>query len=126
MQRRDFLGISIAAGLSMAGLAGCSKSGPLAFGLHPWIGYEPLYLAENFGWLPKSIVLRTGSSSSDSMAGLLSGELGGAALTLMKPFGSGRRARNWSLLLLRMCPPARMCWLFAHLLPSWQISAVNG
>lgn len=82
MQRRDFLGISIAAGLSMAGLAGCSKSGPLAFGLHPWIGYEPLYLAENFGWLPKSIVLRTGSSSSDSMAGLLSGELGGAALTL--------------------------------------------
>lgn len=82
MQRRDFLGFSIAAGLSMAGLAGCSKSGPLAFGIHPWIGYEPLYLAEEFGWLPKSVVLRSGSSSSDSMAGLLSGELGGAALTL--------------------------------------------
>lgn len=82
MQRRDFLGFSIAAGLSMAGLAGCSKSGPLAFGIHPWIGYEPLYLAEEFGWMPESVVLRSGSSSSDSMDGLLSGELGGAALTL--------------------------------------------
>lgn len=82
MQRRDFLGLSIAAGLSVAGLAGCRKSGPLAFGIHPWIGYEPLYLAGDFGWLPESVVLRSGTSARDSMHGLLSGELGGAALTL--------------------------------------------
>lgn len=82
MQRRDFLGLSIAAGLSVAGLGGCSKSGPLAFGIHPWIGYEPLYLARDFGWLPDSVVLRSGTSARDSMDGLLSGELGGAALTL--------------------------------------------
>lgn len=82
MQRRDFLGFSIAAGFSMAGLAGCSKSEPLVFGIHPWIGYEPLYLAQEFGWLPASVMLRSGSDSGDSMEGLLSGELEGAALTL--------------------------------------------
>lgn len=82
MQRRDFLGLSIAAGLSVVGLAGCSRSESLAFGIHPWIGYEPLYLARDFGWLPASVVLSSGSSSRDSMAGLLSGQLQGAALTL--------------------------------------------
>ncbi|MDL0430942.1 ABC transporter substrate-binding protein [Marinobacter sp. TBZ242] len=82
MQRRDFLFLAIASGLSVAGLAGCSRSGPITFGVHPWIGYEPLYLARDFGWLPESIVLRTGSSAKDSMNGLISGELDGAALTL--------------------------------------------
>ncbi|MFN2360466.1 MAG: ABC transporter substrate-binding protein [Marinobacter sp.] len=82
MLRRDFLGLSIAAGLSVAGLSGCSKSRPLAFGIHPWIGYEPLYLARDFGWLPESVVFRSGTSARDSMDGLLSGELDGAALTL--------------------------------------------
>lgn len=82
MQRREFLGLSIAAGLSVAGLAGCSGSGPLRFGIHPWIGYEPLYLANDFNWLPETVTLVPGSSAIDSMEGLLSGVLDGAALTL--------------------------------------------
>ncbi|WP_417567123.1 ABC transporter substrate-binding protein [Marinobacter sp.] len=82
MQRRDFLGLSITAGLFATGLSGCRTSDPLAFGVHPWIGYEPLYLARDFGWLPESVVLSSGASSKDSMAGLLSGKLHGAALTL--------------------------------------------
>lgn len=82
MQRRDFLVLSIATGLSVAGMAGCSKSDSIAFGVHPWIGYEPLYLARDFDWLPKTIALSTGSSAKDSMEGLISGELNGAALTL--------------------------------------------
>lgn len=82
MQRREFLGLSIAAGLSVAGLAGCSGSGPLRFGIHPWVGYEPLYLADDFNWLPETIVLVPGTSAKDSMDGLLSGALDGAALTL--------------------------------------------
>ena len=57
MQRREFLGLSIAAGLSAAGLPGCSDSGPLRFGIHPWIGYEPLYLAGDFNWLPATVAL---------------------------------------------------------------------
>ena len=82
MQRREFLGLSIAAGLSAAGLPGCSDSGPLRFGIHPWIGYEPLYLAGDFNWLPATVALVPGTSAKDSMEGLLSGALNGAALTL--------------------------------------------
>ena len=82
MQRREFLGLSIAAGLSVAGLAGCSGSGPLRFGIHPWVGYEPLYLADDFNWLPDTVALVQGTSAKDSMDGLLSGALDGAALTL--------------------------------------------
>ncbi|MBL3823323.1 MULTISPECIES: ABC transporter substrate-binding protein [unclassified Marinobacter] len=82
MQRREFLGFSIAAGLSAAGLPGCSSSGPLRFGIHPWIGYEPLYLADDFNWLPETVALRPGTSATDSMEGLLAGALDGAALTL--------------------------------------------
>lgn len=82
MQRREFLGLSIAAGLSAAGLSGCSDSGPLRFGIHPWIGYEPLYLADDFNWLPETVALVPGTSAKDSMEGLLSGALNGAALTL--------------------------------------------
>lgn len=82
MQRREFLGLSIAAGLSAAGLPGCSDSGPLRFGIHPWIGYEPLYLADDFNWLPDTVALVPGTSAKDSMDGLLSGALEGAALTL--------------------------------------------
>lgn len=82
MQRREFLGLSIAAGLSAAGLPGCSDSGPLRFGIHPWIGYEPLYLADDFNWLPETVALVSGTSAKDSMEGLLSGALDGAALTL--------------------------------------------
>lgn len=82
MQRRDFLVLSIAAGLTVAGMAGCSRPGPIIFGVHPWIGYEPLYLARDFGWLPETVVLSSGSSAQDSMGGLISGELDGAALTL--------------------------------------------
>jgi NitT/TauT family transport system substrate-binding protein len=82
MQRREFLGLSIAAGLSTVGLPGCSGSSPLSFGIHPWIGYEPLYLAHDFNWLPTTVELRPGTSATDSMDGLLSGALDGAALTL--------------------------------------------
>lgn len=82
MQRRDFLVLSIAAGLSVTGMAGCSKSGPITFGVHPWIGYESLYLARDFGWLPETVTLSSGSSAKDSMNGLISGDLDGAALTL--------------------------------------------
>lgn len=81
MNRRQFLQLSVAA-LSALGLAGCSKSAPLRTGIHPWIGYEPLYLAEEFGWLPDSVRLVKHSAASDSMAGLLAGELDAAALTL--------------------------------------------
>lgn len=45
-------------------------------------GYEPLYLAEHFGWLPSTAVLNKAGSASETLAGLRSGSLDGAALTL--------------------------------------------
>jgi NitT/TauT family transport system substrate-binding protein len=96
MQRREFLGLSIAAGLSAAGLPGCSDSGPLNFGIHPWIGYEPLYLAHDFNWLPQTVSLVPGTSVKDSMEGLLSGALDGAAMTLDEAI----RVWSWGLELV--------------------------
>jgi NitT/TauT family transport system substrate-binding protein len=81
MNRRQFLQLSVAA-LPALGLVGCSKSQPLKTGIHPWIGYESLYLADEFGWLPQTVELVKGQAASDSMTGLLAGELDAAALTL--------------------------------------------
>lgn len=82
MYRRSFLRLSIAAGMAAAGLTGCDRAQPIHFGVHPWIGYEPLYLAEDFGWLTESVSLAKGAAADDSMAGLVNGTLDGAALTL--------------------------------------------
>ncbi|MCG7198120.1 ABC transporter substrate-binding protein [Marinobacter pelagius] len=82
MHRRRFLGASLAAGFAALGLSGCDAGRPLRFGIHPWIGYEPLYLAEEFGWLPSSVTLQKGQSALDSMELLSSGAIDGAALTL--------------------------------------------
>lgn len=81
MNRRHFLQLSVAA-VSAMGLGGCSGKVPLRTGIHPWIGYEPLYLAEEFNWLSDSVQLMKGAAAGDSMNGLLSGELDAAALTL--------------------------------------------
>ncbi len=81
MHRRRFLQLSLAAGLA-ASLPGCGRGDPLRVGIHPWIGYEPLYLAEEFGWLPDTVQLVKGTAARDSMSGLLSGQLDAAALTL--------------------------------------------
>jgi NitT/TauT family transport system substrate-binding protein len=82
MRRRHFLGLSIAASLMAAGLSGCASRPPLRMGIHPWIGYEPLYLAEEFAWLSESVALVKGESVADTLARLRAGELDGAALTL--------------------------------------------
>lgn len=81
MHRRHFLQLSLAAGVS-ASLFGCSQKRPLRTGVHPWIGYETLYLAEEFGWLPSTVQLSKGHSAQDSLQGMLAGELDAAALTL--------------------------------------------
>lgn len=81
MHRRHFLQLSLAAAAS-AGLVGCSRNEPLRTGVHPWIGYETLYLAEEFDWLPPTVQLSKGQTSRDSMHGILTGELDAAALTL--------------------------------------------
>lgn len=71
--------------LTLWSIAACDRQ-PLIVGIHPWIGYEPLYLAQEFGWLPETVQLRSGESASDSLMGLQTGELDAAALTLDEVF----------------------------------------
>ncbi|SFT55572.1 ABC transporter substrate-binding protein [Halomonas saccharevitans] len=82
MHRRDLLITLAALAAAPLSLAGCTPAEPLTIGLHPWPGYEPLYLARAFGWLPDEIMLQEGGNAGDSLAGLRRGEFDGAALTL--------------------------------------------
>lgn len=81
MERRRFL-TGLAALSTLPWLTSCKPPRPLAVGIHPWIGYESLYLARDFNWLPNNIELNYGETASDSLEGLISGKLDAACLTL--------------------------------------------
>ena len=80
--RRAFLARLMVLASSPVWLMGCARSRPLSVGIHPWIGYESLYLAREFGWLPPGVNLHEGKVASDSMASLQAGQIDAAALTL--------------------------------------------
>lgn len=88
MDRRAFLSRAIAlpaislpwAGL--ASLAGCAETGALTVGMHPWIGYETLHLAQAFGWLPENLSLVEGENATATQAGLKAGSFDAGCLTL--------------------------------------------
>lgn len=50
--------------------------------IHPWIGYETLYLAEEFGWLPENVSLTKTQNATQSIQALKDKRVGAAALTL--------------------------------------------
>lgn len=101
MHRRDLLLSLAGLAIAPAGLMGCSPGEPLAIGIHPWPGYEPLYLARAFGWLPASVALREGANAGDSLAGLRRGELDGALLTLDEVIKA--RAEGIPLTVVAVC-----------------------
>ncbi|MDG4867510.1 ABC transporter substrate-binding protein [Guyparkeria sp. 1SP6A2] len=81
MQRRTFLLLTPFAGSSL--LTACSiREENLRIAYHPWIGYETLFLASQFGWLPPTAALSRFNSVSRSLAVLRRGEVDAAALTL--------------------------------------------
>ncbi len=63
-------------------LSGCGRETPVALGVHPWPGYEPLFLAEGFGWLPRQARLVPGSNAGDSLQRLRDRQIDAACLTL--------------------------------------------
>lgn len=81
MQRRRILAGLTAVPLLYA-LQGCTPEAALTIGIHPWIGYEPLYLAQEFGWLGTSVSLLEGRIAGDSLSALKTRGIDGAALTL--------------------------------------------
>lgn len=84
-QRRYFLKLLAgSAALSLTGLHGCSAPQQrLAVGSHVWLGYEPMFLARQLGYLDNSGVrLVELPSATDSIHALHSGHIDAAALTL--------------------------------------------
>lgn len=82
MNRRLFIRSMLSMGSALLPGVGCGRSKGLRLGIHPWIGYESLYLAKELGWLPHQVFLHEGASVGGSLLGLKNGELDGACLTL--------------------------------------------
>lgn len=80
MKRRGFLA-AVPAAIGVALLPACGRAS-LTVAIHPWIGYETFFLAQQFGWLPAEVSLREGASASESLAALKSGAADAACLTL--------------------------------------------
>lgn len=57
--------LSLIAFTCLLWLAACAPQPPLAVALHPWVGYEPLYLARDFKWLPDEIKLLESKTLGD-------------------------------------------------------------
>ncbi|HJW32733.1 MAG TPA: ABC transporter substrate-binding protein [Holophagaceae bacterium] len=81
LHRRSFISCLGAVAASFGGM-GCRRGRELVVGIHPWIGYETLYLARGFKWLPPTVRFHEGGSVSDLMAPLRAGTLDAACLTL--------------------------------------------
>ena len=68
MQRRAFLLSLAALAVGSAAVGACTSGAPMTVGIHPWPGYEPLYLARAFGWLPEGVHLREGQAAGGALA----------------------------------------------------------
>jgi NitT/TauT family transport system substrate-binding protein len=82
--RRRFLKhlVLAAAAIELPGLVACAPVRPMVLAIHPWVGYETLYLARDFNWLPEAVEFLEGHSLSDSYAALQSERADAACLTL--------------------------------------------
>lgn len=83
--RRDFLKLALNTIVlySMAGFTACGQNKPLRVAIHPWIGYQFIFLAQQKGFLPsKGLELVETTILSDSAKALAEGRVDAAALTL--------------------------------------------
>jgi len=82
--RRTFLSWTGAAACAPA-LPGCDGfiDLPISVASHVWVGYEPMFLARDKGWLnSQKVLLHETSSAIESLRALKEGKVQGAALTL--------------------------------------------
>lgn len=73
---------AVAAALGLLLVASCSPQKTLTVAVHPWVGYEALYLARDLKWLPETIQLRDNNTLDESLAALKSGQADAACMTL--------------------------------------------
>jgi len=81
MNRRAFL-VNFAAISTLSYIEGCTYFQPLNVGIHSWIGYETIEIAREFNWFSNNIQFHNNAMASESIRGLLSGQLNAACLTL--------------------------------------------
>ena len=67
---------------AMLGQGACTRNPTLLVGIHSWIGYESLFLAQAFNWLPVEIKLQEYTVAGNSLAALQAGQIDAACLTL--------------------------------------------
>ncbi len=82
LTRRRFM---VASGVALCVppmMSACSYQEALTVAIHRWIGYESLYLAEQFGWLPSDISLISNQNATESVSMLVEGRVKLACLTL--------------------------------------------
>jgi len=85
MPRRRTLIRSVVGTVLAGSLSGCGwlSGKPVAIASHVWVGYEPMFLARNEGWLDSQKVrLLETANAGASLAALAEGRVDGAALTL--------------------------------------------
>ncbi|CAN8139612.1 NitT/TauT family transport system substrate-binding protein [uncultured Thiomicrorhabdus sp.] len=69
-------------GVASLFLPACSEKIPIKVGVHPWIGYESLQLAQDLGYFRNNIELIRNASASSTIESLANGVIDAGALTL--------------------------------------------
>jgi NitT/TauT family transport system substrate-binding protein len=83
-QRRTLIN-AVGRAVLASSLSGCGwlSDQPVAIAAHVWVGYEPMFLARNEGWLDvQKVRLLETHNAAESLAALAEGRVDGAALTL--------------------------------------------
>jgi NitT/TauT family transport system substrate-binding protein len=80
-RRQQLLGY-MAMSTTLPWLNACTPRTPLTIAMHPWIGYETLSLASEFGWLPEEIQWVKTENLGASIAALSKNEVDAACITL--------------------------------------------
>lgn len=84
-------------------LTGCGwlAEKPISIASHVWVGYEPVFLARNEGWLDaKQVHLVETASATNSMQALAEGKVDGAALTLDEVLKARSQGLQLSVVLI--------------------------
>lgn len=99
--RRQLL-VVLASGLG-AVLTGCDawSTPPLAVAAHPWVGYAPMFMARDLGWLDAQRVhLVQTANATQSIGALAAGQVQAAALTLDEALTARDQGLDLSLVLV--------------------------
>lgn len=75
--------VALACLIFLIQMSGSKEDKPITIASTGWIGYQPMLLARDEGWLnPKHVTLLETKSSTDSLQALIDDKVDGAALTL--------------------------------------------